>query len=146
MTDEQIMIEKRKLGIGIKEQTKLNFLQKYYHKGAYYADEMEKIEKDSTKAHDWTAPVGDDKFVDRSMLPKVKYFIYFHYYYFFLFLFLFKFIFITTFFFLFFLYSSTTVDRSMLPKVYFHSLLLLSSSCSFCILLLLLLIVQCYQR
>jgi len=69
MTDDEVMVEKRKMGIGVKEHKKMNFLQKYYHKGAYYSDEIEKVE---TKIeHDWMAPVGEDKYVDRSNLPKV---------------------------------------------------------------------------
>jgi microfibrillar-associated protein 1 len=69
MTDEEVLMEKKKLGIGMKEQKKINFLQKYYHKGAYYADEIQKVE--GVNEHDWAAPVGEDKYVDRSMLPKV---------------------------------------------------------------------------
>jgi microfibrillar-associated protein 1 len=69
MTDQEVLAEKKKLGIGMKEQKKINFLQKYYHKGAYYADEIEKVE--GVHDHDWAAPVGEDKYVDRSMLPKV---------------------------------------------------------------------------
>jgi len=69
MTDQEVLAEKKKLGIGMKEQKKINFLQKYYHKGAYYADEIQKVE--GVHEHDWAAPVGEDKYVDRSMLPKV---------------------------------------------------------------------------
>jgi len=69
MTDEEVIAEKRRMKDGVKERKKIKFLQKYYHKGAFYNEELGKVE--TTVEHDWAAPTGDDKYVDRSMLPKV---------------------------------------------------------------------------
>jgi len=68
MTDEEVMEEKKKL-FGNKVQKKVKFLQKYYHKGAFYSEELAAVE--SKKEHDWTAPTGEDRYVDKTDLPAV---------------------------------------------------------------------------
>eukprot|EP01123_Difflugia_compressa_P005910 TRINITY_DN18025_c0_g1_i1.p1 TRINITY_DN18025_c0_g1~~TRINITY_DN18025_c0_g1_i1.p1 ORF type:complete len:106 (-),score=27.27 TRINITY_DN18025_c0_g1_i1:15-332(-) len=45
----------------------MKYLQKYYHKGAFYNTELTDIQQ----THDWTAPTGEDKWIDRTLLPKV---------------------------------------------------------------------------
>eukprot|EP01127_Copromyxa_protea_P005389 TRINITY_DN15327_c0_g1_i1.p1 TRINITY_DN15327_c0_g1~~TRINITY_DN15327_c0_g1_i1.p1 ORF type:complete len:426 (-),score=144.07 TRINITY_DN15327_c0_g1_i1:993-2195(-) len=67
MTDEQVIAEKERLGDGVKEKKQIRFLQKYYHKGAFFADEL----ADVHKTHDWLEPVGEDREVDREILPAV---------------------------------------------------------------------------
>ena len=56
------------------EKSKLRFMQKYWHKGAYFQEEAD---DDRTQAggydifkRDFSAPTGEDKF-DRAALPKV---------------------------------------------------------------------------
>jgi len=67
MTDEEVATEKRKNKEGFKERKYMKYLQKYYHKGAFYNTEL----TDMQQNHDWTAPTGEDKWIDRTMLPKV---------------------------------------------------------------------------
>eukprot|EP01129_Flabellula_baltica_P005687 TRINITY_DN2072_c1_g2_i1.p1 TRINITY_DN2072_c1_g2~~TRINITY_DN2072_c1_g2_i1.p1 ORF type:complete len:400 (+),score=141.12 TRINITY_DN2072_c1_g2_i1:28-1200(+) len=66
MTDEEIERENEQIGRGEKERTEMRFLQKYYHKGAFFAEEM----KDIHESHDWALPTGEDK-QDRTILPAV---------------------------------------------------------------------------
>lgn len=50
---------------------KWNFLQKYYHKGAFFMDTTEKFEpKEAIYKRDYGVAVGEDK-LDKSILPKV---------------------------------------------------------------------------
>jgi len=64
MSDAEIrMMDKDKF---VKNKKKWKFLQKYYHKGAFYQGE---IELDVTK-QDYSAATGDD-LVDKTLLPKV---------------------------------------------------------------------------
>jgi len=67
MTDEEVASEKRKNKEGFKERKYMKYLQKYYHKGAFFGTELTEIQQ----THDWTAPTGEDKWIDRTMLPKV---------------------------------------------------------------------------
>jgi len=67
MTDEEVMRENKKDPTKNKKATEMKFLQKYYHKGAFFGDELKVIEK----THDWTAPTGEDKSLDRRILPNV---------------------------------------------------------------------------
>lgn len=66
MSDAEIMAEdadKQR-----KEKAKLSFLQRYYHKGAFYQDELAERFDDSV----WTAPTGQDADIgDKSVLPSV---------------------------------------------------------------------------
>ena len=51
------------------------FLQKYWHKGAFFQDEgdagKDAVGGDSIFRRDYSAPTGDDK-MDKSVLPKVR--------------------------------------------------------------------------
>eukprot|EP00697_Spironema_sp_BW2_P000064 gnl/Spiro4/100_TR55_c0_g2_i1.p1 gnl/Spiro4/100_TR55_c0_g2~~gnl/Spiro4/100_TR55_c0_g2_i1.p1 ORF type:complete len:454 (-),score=137.87 gnl/Spiro4/100_TR55_c0_g2_i1:71-1432(-) len=50
---------------------KWNFLQKYYHKGAFHMETSERFEtKEPLYSRDYSAAVGEDK-LDKSILPKV---------------------------------------------------------------------------
>jgi len=76
MTDEQRAMDDRMLvAQGLKEgpkpKAKWKFLQKYYHKGAFYMDD-ESIhdKKNDARKKSYDAPTGEDKF-DKSILPKV---------------------------------------------------------------------------
>lgn len=75
MTEEERLEEDRKLKIGIfkdqKPKEKLQFLQKYYHKGVFYMDD-DTLKKDSNDARlkDYNAPTFEDK-VNREALPKI---------------------------------------------------------------------------
>jgi len=64
MTDKEIMEENKKIPEKVGEQKqKYKFLQKYYHKGAYY-------QEDEILKRDFNAPTLEDKF-NRELLPKV---------------------------------------------------------------------------
>eukprot|EP01125_Pyxidicula_operculata_P013041 TRINITY_DN4307_c0_g1_i2.p1 TRINITY_DN4307_c0_g1~~TRINITY_DN4307_c0_g1_i2.p1 ORF type:complete len:130 (-),score=37.09 TRINITY_DN4307_c0_g1_i2:252-641(-) len=67
MTDEEVIEEKRRLGDGFKEKGHMKFLQKYYHKGAFFSEELKTLETN----HDWLSATGEDKFTDRTLLPAV---------------------------------------------------------------------------
>ena len=70
MTDLEIIEENKKLGLHQRqEKQSIKFLQRYYHKGAFYRGD-EEVEEAIVK-RDLLAPVGYDKEVDISMLPKV---------------------------------------------------------------------------
>ncbi len=51
------------------------FLQKYWHKGAFFQDEgdagKDAVGGDSIFRRDYSAPTGDDK-MDKTVLPKVR--------------------------------------------------------------------------
>mmetsp|Transcript_15848 Transcript_15848/g.31028 ORF Transcript_15848/g.31028 Transcript_15848/m.31028 type:complete len:454 (-) Transcript_15848:190-1551(-) len=67
MTDAEVEAENLK-----KPQRKIKgdmrYLQKYYHRGAFYQDETE---KDQVWNRDFMAPTGEDRTVDKSLLPQV---------------------------------------------------------------------------
>jgi microfibrillar-associated protein 1 len=67
LTDEELMNEKRKNKEGLKDKKYMKYLQKYYHKGAFFHENIRDLEK----THEWTAATGEDKWIDRTMLPKV---------------------------------------------------------------------------
>lgn len=64
MTDAEIKMEDKDKFQKDKKQWK--FLQKYYHKGAFYRGGDDDVIKDM----DFSAPTGED-LIDKSMLPKV---------------------------------------------------------------------------
>lgn len=75
MTDAQRAMDDRMLiakGVkeGAKPKAKWKFLQKYYHKGAFYMDDTSITEKSDARKKTYDAPTGEDKF-DKSILPKV---------------------------------------------------------------------------
>lgn len=53
-----------------KQFTQRKTMQRYYHKGAFFQEEMEKL----SKTHDWDAPTGEDNWFNRSSdLDSVKF-------------------------------------------------------------------------
>ena len=73
MTDTERIEEDERLGKFKKEKGKLNFMQRYYHKGAFYMDEDSLRDKNDVrrKAAEYAqAATGEDKF-DKSKLPAV---------------------------------------------------------------------------
>jgi microfibrillar-associated protein 1 len=67
MSDAEVEAENKLDPTKNKEKKKIKFLQKYYHKGAYYSDEL----KELLPTHDFTAPTGEDAMFSRDMMPKV---------------------------------------------------------------------------
>jgi microfibrillar-associated protein 1 len=67
MTDEEIMRENAMDPTKKKEKRQMGFMQKYYHKGAFFQDEMKEIDK----THDWAGRTGEDSYIDKAALPKV---------------------------------------------------------------------------
>lgn len=65
---------RRKSVLHVQERTKTKFLQKYYHKGAFFQsgadDERGTVGGDAIYARDFTGATGEDKF-DREALPAV---------------------------------------------------------------------------
>jgi microfibrillar-associated protein 1 len=53
-----------------KEKKKLKFMQKYYHKGAFYVDDDSVRTKDDVRKRDATEATLEDKF-NKEMLPEV---------------------------------------------------------------------------
>ncbi|KAH6565035.1 hypothetical protein BASA60_010053 [Batrachochytrium salamandrivorans] len=69
MTDAEIAADNQALGMGVeKSKIKHKFMQKYYHKGAFYVDDARV--GDALCRADADAPTGEDQF-DKSMLPAV---------------------------------------------------------------------------
>ena len=74
MTDEERLEDDRRMGkFDNKEvdKSKYKFLQKYYHKGAFYVDEKSLKGKDDVRVRDYSAPTLADKGVNREALPKM---------------------------------------------------------------------------
>jgi len=69
LADDEITKENEKNGRGEKNRTQYKFLQKYYHKGAFFHDDT-KIRK-VHEGHDWAKPTGEDFYTDKSTLPTV---------------------------------------------------------------------------
>lgn len=68
MSNEQILIENRALGSDAtdnSQETKYVFMQKYYHKGAFYQDSEDEVFK-----RDYNLPTPMEM-QDKSMLPKL---------------------------------------------------------------------------
>lgn len=65
MTDAEVEAENARLGIK-KDDSAPNYLQKYYHKGAFYQDD----DSDILRRNYAAAPTGEDKF-DKTQLPEV---------------------------------------------------------------------------
>jgi microfibrillar-associated protein 1 len=62
LTDEEVARMDREL-LKPKEKPKMKFLQKYYHRGAFFGD-------DPLLTRDYTAPTGEDR-IDKTLLPAV---------------------------------------------------------------------------
>lgn len=67
MSDAEVEAENQLDPSKHKEKKKIKFLQKYYHKGAFYSDEL----KELLPTHDFTAPTGEDAMFNRDLMPKV---------------------------------------------------------------------------
>lgn len=68
MTAAEIEAENERLGTDHnqrKQQTAYNFMQKYYHRGAFYQDDDQDL-----KQRDFNLPTGEDK-ADKSILPEL---------------------------------------------------------------------------
>ena len=70
-------LNRRLLGaqeVDFKEKKKWKFMQKYWHKGAYYQtgadDQFQEANVDEIFKRDFSGATGEDKF-DRSILPKI---------------------------------------------------------------------------
>ena len=77
LTDEQrreedVKYDQKLIAMGLnKSKAKLNFMQKYYHKGAYYqATEEKGLEKEDIYRRDYNEAVGADNF-NKELLPGV---------------------------------------------------------------------------
>jgi len=66
MSDREVALENKLDPEKQKIKKKLKFLQKYYHGGAFFQDEI----KELSKTHDWAAPPGEDAWMDKSNVPK----------------------------------------------------------------------------
>eukprot|EP00823_Brevimastigomonas_motovehiculus_P005254 TRINITY_DN378_c0_g2_i1.p1 TRINITY_DN378_c0_g2~~TRINITY_DN378_c0_g2_i1.p1 ORF type:complete len:481 (+),score=182.68 TRINITY_DN378_c0_g2_i1:68-1510(+) len=68
MTDAEVQAENKAIGWTGKEKTRggMRYLQKYFHPGSFYLDESDPIFK-----RDFNQPTGQDKTVDRMLLPTV---------------------------------------------------------------------------
>jgi microfibrillar-associated protein 1 len=68
MTNEAILLENRNLGSDATEnetETKYNFMQKYYHRGAFYQDDDDEVFK-----RDYNLPTPMEM-QDKTLLPKL---------------------------------------------------------------------------
>lgn len=74
MTDADREAEDRQLGLlkenANAEKPKWKFLQKYYHKGAFFMDKDSVKQPDDVRAKDYSEPTLEDK-VDKEKLPQV---------------------------------------------------------------------------
>eukprot|EP00808_Paulinella_micropora_P006695 g44084.t1 len=67
MTDAEIAEENKRLGLKKGgDRGQMRFLQKYYHPGAFYQGAYDDVQK-----RDFTEATGEDRHVDRTLLPKV---------------------------------------------------------------------------
>eukprot|EP00455_Lapot_gusevi_P002415 TRINITY_DN10962_c0_g2_i6.p1 TRINITY_DN10962_c0_g2~~TRINITY_DN10962_c0_g2_i6.p1 ORF type:complete len:426 (-),score=144.79 TRINITY_DN10962_c0_g2_i6:75-1352(-) len=70
LTDAEIVAENARLGLRkVKKKGQMRFLQKYYHKGAFFQDD--EILSEELSKRDFNAATGMDQEVDKAMLPKV---------------------------------------------------------------------------
>jgi microfibrillar-associated protein 1 len=74
MTDEERLEEDRKLGIlnenASKAKPKWKFLQKYYHKGAFYMDNDSLKSASDIRTKDYSEPTLEDR-IDKEKLPQI---------------------------------------------------------------------------
>lgn len=75
MTDEERMEEDRRLGKltsdeARQQKPKMQFLQKYYHKGVFYMDNDSVKQPDDVRAKDYNAPTLGDH-TDKEKLPQI---------------------------------------------------------------------------
>jgi microfibrillar-associated protein 1 len=67
MTDAEIMAENRADPSKQKQRRKMQFMQKYYHAGAFFQDDVKELKE----THDFSAPTGEDSYFDKSSAPQV---------------------------------------------------------------------------
>lgn len=71
LTDEERRREDEAAGrFEAKEKPKMKFLQKYYHKGAFYIDEQSLRSPEDVRAKEYVEPTLGDH-VDKEKLPKI---------------------------------------------------------------------------
>lgn len=75
MTDEERMEEDKRMGKlsadeARQNKPKMNFLQKYYHKGAFYMDVDSVNNTNDVRTKDYNAPTLEDN-INRESLPKI---------------------------------------------------------------------------
>ncbi|CAM9268751.1 unnamed protein product [Choristocarpus tenellus] len=71
MTDDQRRLEDAMMGKNQeKDKGKIKFMQKYYHKGAFYMDEESVKMKDDVRRRSYHEPTLEDKF-DKTQMPRV---------------------------------------------------------------------------
>lgn len=70
MTDKEIEMDNEAHGVSKhKEQKKMKFMQKYYHKGAFFQDDT--LVDKKIMARDYLAPTREDKWIDFEQVPDV---------------------------------------------------------------------------
>ena len=71
LTEEERLAEDNAAGrFDVKEKKKLNFMQKYYHKGAFFMDEDSIKNPNDVRTRDYNEPTLEDK-IDKQKLPEV---------------------------------------------------------------------------
>lgn len=71
MTDDERRMEDMKMGKHAgKDKAKIKFMQKYYHKGAFYMDEESVETTDDVRRRSYHEPTLEDKF-DKTQMPRV---------------------------------------------------------------------------
>lgn len=75
MTDEERLEEDRRMGKMTADEArqnkpKMKFLQRYYHKGAFYMDSESVQNPNDVRAKDYTAPTLEEN-VNRDAMPKI---------------------------------------------------------------------------
>ncbi|CAM9227041.1 unnamed protein product [Ascophyllum nodosum] len=71
MTEDERRLEDMMLGKhAVKDKAKIKFMQKYYHKGAFYMDEDSVETPDDVRKRSYHEPTLEDKF-DKSQMPRV---------------------------------------------------------------------------
>ncbi|CAM9121390.1 unnamed protein product [Discosporangium mesarthrocarpum] len=70
MTDEERRLEDAMIGKNkVKDKGKIKFMQKYYHKGAFYMDD-ESMGQEDVRTRSYHGPTLEDKF-DKTQMPRV---------------------------------------------------------------------------
>lgn len=71
LTDDEILqSELRKVSDNDKERSSWKFMQKYYHKGAFYMDSSSVKDTADVRTKEYSEPTLEDK-IDKEKLPKI---------------------------------------------------------------------------